>query len=56
MYFEIRKPPIIIVVPKISDATKALGIFGFGLEFTLLTTLDMLGVIGFGLWLSSSVV
>ncbi len=29
MYLENRKPPIIIVTPRISDATLMLGVFGF---------------------------
>ena len=28
MYLEIRKPPTIIVTPRISDATLTLGVFG----------------------------
>ena len=34
MYLENRKPPIIIVIPKISDATLTLGVFGVDLEVT----------------------
>ncbi len=30
MYLEIMKPPTIIVTPKISDATLAIGTFGLG--------------------------
>ncbi len=44
MYLENRKPPIIIVTPRISDATLMLGIFGLFACVILEVTSVVLGV------------